>query len=97
MSAGAGARPAEPAPTPPAQEAPAPAAAEPTPAPRPFEPLGAGGLSNSRSQGKSGLFDIPGPGGLGGLLPRTPPGPKGAEPDEAAKPGAKPNPRDKKP
>ncbi|MCY1007299.1 hypothetical protein OV079_17410 [Nannocystis pusilla] len=78
MSAGAGPKPAEPAPTPPAQEAPAPA--EPTPAPKPFEPLGAGGLSNSRSQGKSGLFDIPGPGGLGGLLP-----------------GAKPNPRDKKP
>jgi hypothetical protein len=95
LSAGAGPKPgsqpaaAEPAPAPPAQE-------EPTPAPKPFEPLGAVGLSNSRSQGKSGLFDIPGPGGgLGSLLPRAPSAPKSGEPD--AKPGVKPNPRDKKP
>ncbi|SFF14081.1 microtubule-associated protein 4 [Nannocystis exedens] len=104
MSPGAGSKPAgeqpaaaEPAPTPAAQEPPAPAAAEPTPAPKPFQPLGGVGLGSSRSQGKSGLFDIPGPGGgLGGLLPRAPLGPKSAEPDEAAKPGAKPDPRDKK-
>ena len=86
MSSGTGAKPAAAEPVP-AQEA------EPKPAPRPFEPIGPG----SRSQGKSGLFDIPIPGGgPGGLLPRAPLGPKGPETDDATKPAVKPGPRDKK-